>query len=211
MTSQMETPLLSDIVGTDEIYIIFGGPSLKGFDFSKLNGKFTLGCNKCAFEVKTCAISSIDNTFINSNRHALRDYRGYTILGSCETNKSPMYQDQRIVDWIKPDYLYWYNKKDPDKMSTKRGVLCGANTGHASINFAMLEGFKTIHALGLDLGKRGWWHSGYSSSAGTQWMNIWASNLDKCKPFLDDKGVRLINYNPDSAVRAYEFGDLKGI
>lgn len=210
MNLKTETPLLSEIAGTDEIYIVFGGPSLKGFDFSRLYGKFTLGCNRAAYDANCAALISMDCTYINSNRYALRDYKGYTILASAETNQSPEF-GMRIVDWIRPDYLYWLDKKNPDKMSQERGILIGCNTGHAAINFAALEGFKTIHALGLDLKEPGWWHKGYSRSCGKHWMTGWAKILDNCKNQLDDMGVSMINYNPESAVRAYPFGDLRAI
>lgn len=209
--SFQETPKLSDLVHTDEIYIIFGGPSLKGFDFSKLNGKFVIGCNKAAFETKFCGgVITADATFTNSNRYNLREYRGYTIIGTKETNPSPEF-GMRIVDWIQPDYLYWIDRKNRDKFSKEYRVACGENTGQFAINFAALEGFKKIHALGLDLKEPGWWHSGYRKSAGKDWMTNWAKDIDAIKPHLDAYGVKLINYNPDSAVRAYEFSDLRAL
>jgi hypothetical protein len=204
------TPLLSDIVGTDEIYIVFGGQSLRGFNFSRLYGNFTLGCNRAAYDANCAAIISMDCTYINSNKYELRDFKKYTILASSETNQSPEF-GMRIVDWIKPDYLYWLDKKNPDSMSLERGTLCGQNTGHAAINFAALEGFKKIHALGLDLKQPGWWHKGYGRSCGQAWMTSWAKALDDCKKHLDNMGVTMVNYNSDSAVRAYPFGDLRSI
>lgn len=196
--------MVSKVNIPEEIYILFGGPSIKGFDLSKLNGKHVLGCNKSA-EIYPCdGVISIDKTYINSKRNFLKNYKGYVALASNETKASPMY-NKRIVDWIEPDFLYWHNKRKPDTFSENNEELTGRHTGHAAINFAMLNGVKTIHALGLDLNVMGWWHSGYTSQCNQRWMLNWAKSIDDCKPTLDKWGVTLFNYNLDSAVRNYPF------
>lgn len=206
--------LLSEILQSDIIYILFGGPSLKGFDLSRLDDKSVLACNKCGEIYPSDAIISIDATYINSNKKFLKDYNGKVILGTRETNMSPEH-GTRIVDWIEPDYLYWRAPRDcVDNgvyMSETQDELVGDNTGHAAVNFAMLHGFKEIHALGLDLEQRGHWHNGYSTTQHQGQLERWAAHLDAAKPVLDKWGVRLINYNTGSAVRKYEFRDLKGI
>lgn len=208
----MMNPLLSKILNSNSLYILFGGPSLKGFDLSRLDGRPTLSCNKCGEIYPSSAIISIDATYINSNKKFLKKYNGKVILATRETNMSPEH-GARIVDWIEPDYLYWKaprNRVDESVyMSETHDELVGDNTGHAAVNFAMLHGFKTIHALGLDLKERGHWHSGYSTTQYNSQLERWAQHLDSAKPILDKWGVQLINYNENSAVRNYEFGDLK--
>ena len=196
---------------TDEIYIIFGGPSLKDFDFSKLDNKATLACNKCAEIYNADCVISVDPTYINTRKDFLKNYNGYVAIGYRATdmgdNKKP---SDSTLSHINPDYLYWHDKKHPDKMSDDPYTLYGSNTGHAAINFAVLQGFKTIHLLGLDLNKRGHWHGGYSHSRqNEQWLNDWAMMLDNCKEYLDNKGVKMINYNKKSGVRSYPFSDYR--
>ena len=208
MGSRRETKKLSELLNTDELYILFGGPSLKHFDLSRLDNKPTLACNKCAEVYAADAIISIDATYIGTKRHFLKEYQGYVILGHRETKPHPEYGMPR-AEWIDPSYLFWHERSV--KMSEKENLLYGLNTGHAAVNFAMLHGFKTLHCLGLDMAQGGHWHSGYSHSSNQQWMTQWAKQLDDCKNVLDAWDVRLINYNPDSGVRAYEFGDLRSI
>lgn len=201
----MKQKTISELLNSKEIYIIFGGPSLKGFDLSKLDNKPTLACNKCAEVYKANAVISIDPTYINTRSKFLKNYDGYVALGHRETKPSIS-----LINDIGPDYLFWHDKKHPEKMSDDPEVIYGTNTGHAAINFAALQGFKKIHALGLDMGRRSHWHSGYSNS-GIADMGYWAKYLDGCKDWLDGRGVELINYNPDSNVRAFKFGDLNDL
>ena len=200
------TKSLSNLLETDEVYIIFGGPSLKDFDFSKLNGKVTIGCNKCAEIYETSAVISIDPTYINTRKNFLKNYTGVVALGRRDTKPH-----QSVIDEINPDYSYFHDKRFPDKLSENPQVLYGTNTGHAAINFSMLHDFKKIHALGLDM-KIGHWHGGYTHSRQrNDLLEYWAMHIDSVKPQLDEKGIEMINYNPDSAIRAYEFGDLNSI
>lgn len=206
-------PKLSEILNSEEIYIIFGGPSLRNFDFDRLKGKPTLACNKSAEVYPADCVISVDPVYINTRCKFLANYPGYVAIGYRETQNGTIQKpNSDVINKIQPDYLYWFDKRFPDKMSLKDGILHGLNTGHAAVNFAMLQGFKTIHALGLDLNVMGHWHSGYSHS--NQYKELllnWAAFLDLCKKQLDECGVRLVNYNNNSAVREYEFRELSEI
>lgn len=204
----METKrLLSEIVESDEIYIIFGGPSLKGFDFSNLDNVPTLGCNKSSEVYQTDAVISVDCTYLNTRKNFLKDYEGYVAIGRRETKPSG-----KVIDDINPNWLYWYDNRFPEMLSEDPNVLSGTNTGQCSINFAVHHGFKTIHALGLDLNGLGHWHGGYSHAR--QYLNLmqnWAAQIDHWKGQLDKKGVKMINYNYASGVRRYEFRELESL
>lgn len=204
---------LPEILQTDEIYVLFGGPSLKGFDLSRLNGKTVIACNKSAELFPAQVVISIDPTYINTRCKFLRDYPGLVALGYRATefgeNQKP---NDAVIGGIEPDYLYWHDKRFPDRMSTNPSTLYGQHTGHAAINFLMLQGFKTVHALGLDLNVTGHWHGGYThSNQHKEWLLNWAAHIDGCKGQLDEAGIRMINYNPNSAVKEYEFSSLDRI
>lgn len=207
------TPKLSELLDSDEIYIIFGGPSLKGFDFSRLDNKPTLGCNKVSEVYKTDCVISIDPTYINTRRDFLKKYDGYVALGFRGTSfDAPIKPNKKIIEGIEADWVYYHNKKHPHKISTNPQELYGQHTGHAAVNFAALHGFKTIHALGLDLCNPGHWHGGYTHSRQMRDLLIaWAWNLDECKTQLEQMDIKMINYNPDSGVRRYEFKTYEDI
>lgn len=199
--------VLKEIVGSDEAYLIFGGPSLRGFDLSNLDDYFTLACNKCAEEYNATAVISIDPTYINTRKDFLRDYDGYVMIARRETKPN-----SGVIDHINPNWLYWHDKRFPHLLSEDPNVLYGTNTGQAAINALVLHGFKTIHCLGLDLSVVGHWHGGYSHSRQhSHILYSWARYIDGLKPQLDEKGVRLINYNFESGVRDYEFGNLRDL
>lgn len=207
---------MSEEMGTDEIYIIFGGPSLKDFDFDKLKNKKTLACNRSAELFKADAVISVDPTYINMKRHFLRDFSGLTVVGYRGTQFGDTIKPNAgVIGHIDPSYVYWHDKRFPGEMSEKENVLYGTNTGHAAVNFCMLNGFKTIHALGLDMRwdtGRTHWHQGYSHSREPkEFLMNWAAHLDACSKQLRNNGVTMYNYNSESNVRKYEFRSLEEI
>lgn len=200
---------LSEIVSKDEIYIIFGGPSLKGFDFEKLDQKFTLGCNKVCEIYPTDVLLTVDPTYLKSNIKFIKQYPNLKAIAYDKTlPPHPIYG--HIDEYV--DAHYSYHRVKQAGLSQDDSYLCAKHTGHAAIDFAVKHGFKKIHALGLDLNQTGHWHSGYSGGVqSTYWMANWAQEIDNLKSELDRRNITLINYNESSAVKAYEYGSLENI
>lgn len=203
-----KTRRLSQILDSDEIYILFGGPSLKGFNFNLLDGLPTLACNKSAEVYNADCVISIDPTYINTRRDFLARYNGRVAIAHRGTDIGGTKPNRGVIDYIDPDYIYRHDKSNPHLMSEDPDVLYGTNTGHAAINFSVLQGFTTIHALGLDLSVVGHWHGGYTHSRQcSHLLYNWARYIDGCKNYLESIGVRLINYNINSGVTEYEYRD----
>jgi hypothetical protein len=63
------------------IYIISTGTSLRGFDFSRLNGKITIGINRVIEYFSPSILHIIDSTSPMTHARALRNYNGMIIAG----------------------------------------------------------------------------------------------------------------------------------
>lgn len=194
---------LTKLYETDEVFIVAGGPSAEGFIWSKLNDKFTIGCNKSAFVANTDVLFSVDTTFMGRFYKQMKDeYEGMICLAMRNYDAFANFQ---ICD---RQYIHHRNTS----LSETHPNIYGLNTGHAAVNLALIEGFKTIHLIGCDMNVRGHWHSGYSwSRQNHDVMKAWAENLNDAKSILDDNGVTLYNYSPHSAVTAYPHKSLEDL
>jgi hypothetical protein len=186
-----------------DCYIVGGGPSLKGFDWDRLKGKFVIAINR-AYE--TCPDAQIlyftDPPFWKQHSEAMLRHGGLLIRGAVGVRNEP-----------KPARLILYNLKSKDGFHTEAGCLAhGQNSGYACINLAAGHlHFKRIHLLGFDLNWKGQdshWHSGHPRVDKPNAMQSWAKNYDNLLLPLKNLGVEVINYSPDSMITAFPKKDL---
>jgi len=125
----------------EEVFIIGGGTSLRGFDWKVLEPLSTIGCNH-AFRLgeKVCDVCVFgDHKFFSRFHGELKNYKGLIV-----TNNRHLFTQQKQVPWIK---CMKYER---------RGLHTHAlgwndNTGAVAINLAILMGFKSICLLGFDM------------------------------------------------------------
>jgi len=134
-----------------DAFIIGGGSSLQGFDFSQLQGKNVIGCND-AFRlgpdiVQICLFG--DSSWWEHNKQDLRYFLGrvVTCAPTClSLNLDWLLQMKRIRDGLhEGDTLGW-----------------NYSTGAAAINLAVTLGATRIFLLGFDLGMQNGkfhWHN----------------------------------------------------
>jgi len=134
-----------------DAFLIGGGPSLKGFDFTQLQGLHTIGCNDAIHlgpEIVEVLLFG-DRMWWERNKHLIKDFPN-RVVTDCP-------------------FLLRYNFPRILKMSRERdglhsGSTLGWNfsTGASAINLALSFGAKRIFLLGYDLsskGKESHWHS----------------------------------------------------
>lgn len=131
-----KTISLPDWSGQD-VYLIGGGPSLRGFDFNQLIPRNTIGCNH-AFLLgpaicKVCIFG--DFKFWAHYSMALAEFAGWVA--------SPKHTDTHQADWIH------FFPRQYDGLATDK-LAWNANTGAAAINLALILGAKRIYLLGYD-------------------------------------------------------------
>jgi hypothetical protein len=134
----------------EDAFLIGGGPSLKEFDFTKLEGLNTIGCNDAYHLgpaiVQICLFS--DRMWWERNKHALNTFQN-RVVTNCA-------------------FLLHYNLPNILKMDRARDGLHGGttlgwnfSTGASAIALAIRLGASRIFLLGYDLGNQGkvsHWH-----------------------------------------------------
>jgi len=192
-------------------FLIGGGPSLRGFDFSRLAGELTIGINR-AYERHDCTIMF----FMDSQYHewitngemgaeAKAKFQAFKGLKAC------LYTME--YDYPKGIYLLPCAGGDVFGESMEFGLGSGTNSGYAALNLAVCLGANPIYLLGFDMnsqdGKQEWWHDGYPVKQEKKVYQQFRRDFEAVAPELASRGVRVVNLNPQSELRCFEFGKEK--
>ena len=157
-------------VNKDICFVVGGGPSLNGFDFSLLNGFDTIAINKAVEYIQnpTYFITTDYSYFIKASLHIdqikLKTQKSYFVANMShdymklkrgqivDTRRNFVYEDLYKYDGV----IQSYNK---DKFSSTINEFShGENSGHCGIQLALLLGYKKIYLLGFDLNNTGQSH-----------------------------------------------------
>jgi len=194
-------------------FIIGGGESLREFDFSKLKGELVIGVNR-AYEKIDCTINfAMDHTLYD---WIVRGKLGQEVKDKFEDFKGfPVWLDTVGYDY--PKGIFILNKTNSHKISysLKDGITGGNNSGFGALNLAVCLGANPIYLLGFDMkgkeGKQAWWHSGYPDNQSNKVYKSFINGFRRIAPDLKKKNIQIINLNPNSALKCFEFGEFKDI
>jgi len=130
-----------------EVFIIGGGASLRGFDWTRLKKVPTIGCNN-AFRLgpEVCDICIFgDKKFIFESRSIPR--RGF--YDELEAFPNPVISTDRL---LKKSKVPWVTilERVPEGFATDK-LGWNMNTGSAAINLALIMGAQTVYLLGFDM------------------------------------------------------------
>lgn len=183
-------------------YIVAGGPSLKGFDWSKLRGQFVIAINR-SYEVLPDAqiIYFTDAPFWENHKDAMIAHKGQMIRGALAPGREPKHPD-----------LIIYKLSGPQGLDKTPGQLKhGSNSPYAATNLAIAHlGFKRVYLLGVDMkwGEKGnkattHWHDGHpriDPESGYQNMiKNWKTMVEPLKEF----NAEVWNANPNSGLNCF--------
>jgi len=198
-------PLETQIRAVDyehKAYIVGGGPSLRGFDWNKLNDKFVVAINR-AYEVLPNAqiLYFTDKDYWERHCQNMRKHGGHLVRGVLNPTRDATEKD-----------IHYYHLTGSSGYETGKGRLRhGSNSTYAAINLLAAHlGFKTIYLLGIDMkwGQKGvrttsHWHDGHKridpESGYLKMMNNYKSLVEP----LSKAGVTVINGNPNSALKVF--------
>ncbi len=175
LTEQVKTPInfidtALEQANRDICFVIGGGPSLNGFDFSSLNGFDTIAVNKVVeymnnptyfittdysyFIKASLPIGKINQKvrksyFIANMSHSYMKIQKEQVV---DTRRNFVYEDLYHYDGVIQSYNKTGFGSDISEFSH------GENSGHCGIQLALLMGYKKIYLLGFDLNSGGQTH-----------------------------------------------------
>lgn len=171
------TPNATDI----DCFVIGSGPSLTGFDFTKLPPVTRIGANKGAWVADCDVMVTLDRHFPRKCKDEIAAFKGEKVFAV-----GP--DDQRIHGDVT------YVRRERGDGFGNAGALRGYDSGFAALNLAWQRGYKCIGLLGFDFkwdGRQSHFHGGYvdQNRKTPMMLERWALAFDR----VADK-VNAINF-----------------
>ena len=187
-------------------FVIGGGLSLKGFDFSKLKGALTIGINR-AFE-------KFDPTILFSADPRFWKYQWENTLGT-KTLFDKFRGIKLALDkgLVYPSSIKTIQPAGEFSTCLKDGLQMGLNSGYAALNLAVCLGANPIYLLGYDMHDGGAinWHDGYPDKTSNIAYAMYRKRFEQVADRITELGFKVINLNPESALTCFEYGTWDSI
>lgn len=189
----------------DRIFVIGGGPSLKGFDWSRLDREYVVSSN---FSAPRPSVSVVNDVRIIRTPEVLQrwlDLPGEKVFVNRQcAGVEEIPAGIRVIPAIES----WGT-------SLEQGLLCCNNAGLAAINFADVLGARVLYLLGFDLkpvnGRTAHWHEGiYPDSWGSD-GRAYVNMLRSFGRWAEFVRAKVVNLNPDSALECWPKGSIEDV
>jgi hypothetical protein len=192
-------------------FIVAGGPSLKGFGFSRLRGEHVIVINKSFLDVPFADVMfAMDRPLIDdlasgklgeNYRRGFEDFPGVKLWLDLSSYTYP----PGIYSVPSAGEIGWTT-------SLRDGLYHGQNSGYAALGLAIVLGASPIYLLGYDMAKgpggEKHYHDGYPSGWNPEALNIFLKAFQAGAKLLPPGGPQIVNLNPMSALKCFEFGDV---
>lgn len=178
-------------------YIVGGGPSLKGFDWDRLDGRRVIAVNR-AFAVLPRAeiVYFTDGRIWEVYRANILDHRGKLVTGAAKKHVDhPRVENYRLTGLLGLD-------------RTPGHLRHGNNSGHAALNLAYHLSARRIYLLGFDMiytDGASHWHEGYPWLHRERVFDKMTPHFGAIAAELAAEGIHVWNANPDSNLAAFPF------
>ena len=198
-------------------FIVGGGTSLKGFDFSQLRGELVIAVNRAMEYVPFAAIMLsqdarlwgwYENGELGAEaKRKFNEFKGYRTW--LNTPDFPFPEDIYTIPCTNVRDFEWTN------YNYSNGLPFCSSSGLSALCLAVCLGANPIYLLGFDLygvnGKTANFHAGYpSKNDDVIYKDNMSPNFEQFAPAIS-KMARVVNLNPKSELKCFEFGELKDI
>jgi hypothetical protein len=191
------------------IFIISTGTSLRGFDFSRLNGRITIGINRIIEHYTPSIIHFIDITAHATHAAALRNYNGMIIAGE---NAAPLATNANSFEIIHNVDTFELAPGQTE-LSNKVGRSFadgwfGSGAGCTALHTAILLGGNPIYLLGYDYHENNGSHFDEYDVARNK-AEVYAVSFSTLNRLSEEPWLpRIYNCNPKSRLKCFEYADI---
>jgi len=195
MSDQIEAPWWDDRT----VFLVGGGPSLRGFDFSRLIGRgYVVGVNQAMLELpELCAGVSMDHRFIEHRRVEIGALAAFVPIYLATSKLAPI-----------EDAIYLRHRAAAGLSDDPSEISRGSTSGYCALNIATLKRARRIVLLGYDYGEteHAHWHDAYPwhvRDANAQSWPVWAMQYEAAAEHCRKRGIEVINASPVSRIEAF--------
>lgn len=180
------------------VFIVGGGASLKGFDWSRLDGKRVVACNVAAYVVPFAdAVVFADRRFFERHRNLITDFRGLVVTTSKAAAESMPAKIKLVV---------------PKLHDTLRP---GPSSGHLGAWLAIEAGAKRVVLLGMDGARlrdgRSHFHDLYNETLSHWGCGRLIAGWHGWRKECELRGIEVFNASPISAVDEFKRVDIDAV
>lgn len=200
-------------------FVIGGGPSLQGFDFNRLESERVIAINRAYLD---CPFADL-MFFMDKNRFYKWVMEGK--MGDAAKKAFVNFKGLKVFIYMNheiPDVLYVPRAgRAGIPTSLQDGIHHGTNSGYGALQIAILLGANPIYLLGFDfyheIDEKGKevanYHGSYPEQPPESTTYSFTQALIELSVALAVAGhpARIINLNPDSGLRCFEFKDIKEV
>lgn len=196
-------------------YIVGGGPSLKGFNWSLLRGKRTIGINLAFTKIEPTIIFSMDTRFLNWVLNAKYGKEAKEKFLKAKSFKVWLATYNLSLPgeiFIIPVFKSYRHGLVSFTFDLADGIGHGNNSGYAALNLAVCLGANPVYLLGFDCSHekgRSHWHNGHPIKQNETTTKNFISYFEKQATRIKAKGFDVINLNPNSALECFEKKSIK--
>lgn len=195
-------------------FIVGGGPSLVNFDWTRLKGVRTIGINRAFERFDPTVMFSMDLRFLGWLERAEYGKEVTAKFNACPSYKvfmvtycASLRHDLFIVP-VKGNYMQGMHEFTS---TLREGIGHGNNSGYAALNLACCWQANPIYLLGFDMkheGARTHWHNGHIITQLQSSLDSYVNHFNRAARCIRRTGAKVVNLNPDSALRCFEFGSI---
>jgi hypothetical protein len=199
-------------------FLIGGGESVKGFDFSKLKGELTIGINKAFKFFPDSTINyCMDPTFYDQMKRGDFDKPGEPPLQTYWDNYKGLHVFLTPMELKEFGKEVFVVKRLLDKEINREDLGCGiyqgTNSGTGAICLAAALGANPIYLMGYDMKAvtSTHWHEGYEEremATFNKTLEGYRDDISSISILLNQAGIRVVNLNKDSDLKCFEFSDF---
>jgi hypothetical protein len=192
------------------IYIISTGTSLRGFDFTRLDGRITIGINRVIEYYHPSIMHFVDVTAHVTHARALRSYNGMIIAGpnagTTETHDNTFIIQRNIDTFELSGNMTTLSKKVGRSFSDG---WFGGGGGCTALHTAILLGGNPIYLLGYDYYEDNGCHfDEYDESRNEK--NLYSVFFESIEHLGRQNWIpRIYNCNPKSRLKCFPFVDIE--
>ena len=194
-------------------FLIAGGESLIGFDFSKLDSELTIGINKVFEFYPKAKINYMMDILFYEAIHKKENL----LLKWCEFEGLKVFLSPFTMKNLGPDvYLVKRIKNFEISLNLGAGVYGGSNSGVGALMLAIALGANPIYLLGYDLkcSKQSHWHGGYGDNRDliryNRKLGTFTKDFESISSRKDGK-LLIVNLSSDSELKCFPFEDVNKI
>jgi hypothetical protein len=204
---------------SSRIFIVGGGPSLRGFDFSQLSKELTISVNASIFDLPKCNyFITMDHSFLRKIKLHSKEFRTVACSKVFVAGMHHTYLKEINGAFVDTRFRLTYDLSDFDVIIKSRSpdgcgfdwsdFRNGQNSGHCALQLSVLLGYKEVYLLGFDMQSNNnltHYHNRYVGQPNfddllVTYRKYMKTALDRIKK---DTDIRVVSCAPESSLNEW--------